>query len=67
MSMPTPLVTIIIPCRNEEDWIGPCLDSIIQNDYPKDRLEVLVVDGMSNDDTRSALQPFLEQHSFIRL
>ena len=65
--MPTPLVTIIVPCRNEEDWIGPCLDSIIQNDYPKDRLEVLVVDGMSNDDTRSALQPFLEQHSFIQL
>jgi glycosyltransferase involved in cell wall biosynthesis len=67
MSMPPPLVTIIIPCRNEEDWIGPCLDSIIQNDYPKDRLEVLVVDGMSSDDTRAALQPFLEQHSFIRL
>ena len=67
MSMPVPLVTIVIPCRNEEDWIGPCLDSILQNDYPKDRLDVLVIDGMSNDGTRSALQPFLEQHSSIRL
>ncbi len=65
--MPAPLVTIIIPCRNEEDSIGPCLDSILQNDYPKDCLEVLVVDGMSNDDTRSVLQPFLERHSAIRL
>jgi glycosyltransferase involved in cell wall biosynthesis len=67
MSMPVPLVTIVIPCRNEQDWIGLCLDSVLQNDYAKERLEVLVVDGMSTDDTRSALQPYLEQHSFIRL
>jgi glycosyltransferase involved in cell wall biosynthesis len=67
MSMPVPLVTIVIPCRNEQDWIGSCLDSIIRNDYPKDRLEVLIVDGMSTDDTRAAIQPFLKEHIFIRL
>ncbi len=67
MSLPVPFVSVIIPCRNEEDAIGPCLDSILQNDYPKDRLQVLVVDGMSSDDTRSALKPYLEQYSFIRL
>ena len=42
-------VTVIIPCRNEQKYIGKCLDSIIANDYPKVRLEVLVVDGMSED------------------
>ena len=47
-----PFTSIIIPCRNEERFIGNCLDSIIANDYPKERLEVLAVDGMSEDGTR---------------
>jgi len=38
-------VSIIIPCRNEEKFIGKCLDSIIEQDYPRGNLEVLVVDG----------------------
>lgn len=42
-----PFVSIIIPCRNEENFIGKCLTSIITQDHPKDKLEVLVVDGMS--------------------
>ena len=46
-----PLVTVILPCRNEEKFIAGCLDSITSSDYPKDRLEVLVVDGMSEDGT----------------
>jgi cellulose synthase/poly-beta-1,6-N-acetylglucosamine synthase-like glycosyltransferase len=32
-------ITIIIPCRNEEKFIRGCLDSVINNDYPKDKLE----------------------------
>ncbi len=67
MSKATPLVTVIVPCRNEEDWIGSCLKSIIKNDYPKDQLEIVVVDGMSTDETRSAMQPFLQQYPYIRL
>jgi len=42
-------VSVIIPARNEESFIGKCLDSVIAQDYPKDKLEVLVVDGMSED------------------
>ncbi len=42
-------VTVVVPMRNEERRIGPCLDSILANDFPKDRLEILVVDGMSSD------------------
>ena len=42
-------VSIIIPCRNEERHIGKCLDSIIANDYPKDKLQVLIIDGNSAD------------------
>jgi glycosyltransferase involved in cell wall biosynthesis len=62
-----PFVSIIMPCRNEERFIGMCLDSIIANDYPKDRLEVLVVDGMSEDQTRAIVEKYAKKHSFINL
>lgn len=44
----SPIVSIIIPCRNEERFIGKCLDFIITQDYLRYKLEILVVDGMSN-------------------
>jgi len=43
----SPFISIIIPCRNEEKYIGKCLDSIIAQDYPKEKLKVLLVDGRS--------------------
>jgi len=51
-----PLVSIIIPCRNEEKFIGKCLESILNQDYPKEKTEVLVVDGMSEDKTREIIR-----------
>jgi len=62
-----PMVSVIIPCRNEEMFIGQCLESIIRNDYPKDRLEILVVDGMSDDGTRAILESYAQNYSFISL
>ncbi len=60
-------ISIIIPCRNEKKFIGNCLDSIINNDYSKDSIEVLVVDGMSEDGTRVVLKEFAEKYTFIKL
>ena len=62
-----PFVTAIIPCRNEEKHIGPCLESIIGNDYPKGRLEVLVVDGLSDDSSRQIAQRYAAEYAFIRI
>lgn len=62
-----PKVSIIIPCRNEEKFIDRCLDSIIANDYPKEELEVLVVDGMSEDRTKEIVNKYAERFSFIKL
>jgi glycosyltransferase involved in cell wall biosynthesis len=62
-----PLVSTIIHCRNEERFIGKCLDSIISQDYPKDKLEVLVVDGMSEDGTRGIANEYAQKYPFIKL
>ena len=62
-----PFVSIIIPCRNEERFIGLCLDSVLANDYPLDRLEVLVVDGMSEDGTRRIVEDYALRSACIRL
>lgn len=47
--MNVPFVSVIIPMRNEEAWIDRCLGSVLAQDYPHDRMEVLVADGMSTD------------------
>lgn len=60
-------VTIIIPCRNEKDYIAGVLDSILANDFPKENLEVIVSDGMSEDGTRSVVQEYANRWLFIRL
>ncbi len=62
-----PLVSVIVPCRNEAPFLGVCLDSIVTGDYPKDRLEILVVDGMSEDGTRAIAQDYAHRHPFVRV
>lgn len=44
-----PTVTIIVPMRNEEAFIETCLATLRAQDYPADRLEILVMDGESTD------------------
>ena len=62
-----PLVSVIVPSRNEAHRIGPCLESILGNDYPSDRLEILVVDGMSDDGTRTVVESFGARFPQLRL
>jgi succinoglycan biosynthesis protein ExoA len=63
---PWPMVSIIIPCRNEARFISSCLESILSNGFPLDRLEILVVDGMSHDGTREIIQEYAKRHGLIR-
>src|SRR5215469_15357815 len=62
-----PFVTVVVPCLNEEKYISRCLDSILANDYPKERMEVLVVDALSEDKTREIVKGYAERYPFIRL
>ncbi len=50
-----PFVTLAIPCFNEERHIGALVEDILAQDYPADRIEVLIGDGMSSDRTREIL------------
>jgi glycosyltransferase involved in cell wall biosynthesis len=61
------MVSVVIPIRDEVAHISACLESVVTQDYPKALTEVLVVDGMSRDASRSVVQRFMEQYPFIRL
>jgi glycosyltransferase involved in cell wall biosynthesis len=58
-------VAIVIPCRNEEKYIGLCLDSILGQDYPQDLLEVYVCDGKSTDKTIEIVHAYAAKHTNI--
>lgn len=54
-----PLVSVVIPCRNEEKYIKRCLDSILSQDYSK--IEIITVDGLSEDKTKEILTEYQKQ------
>jgi glycosyltransferase involved in cell wall biosynthesis len=59
--MNLPFVSVIIPCRNEKLFISECLRSVAAQDYPQNNIEVLVVDGMSDDGTREIIENYVEK------
>jgi glycosyltransferase involved in cell wall biosynthesis len=67
MEKELPFVSAIVPCLNEERFISACLDSIIANDYPKDRMEILVVDGGSSDKTKDIIKIYASKNSYLKL
>ena len=61
------LVSVIIPCRNEEKFIGKCLDSVLAQNYSKDKLEILIIDGMSEDGTKEIISEYIKKYPLVRL
>lgn len=53
-----PTVSIIVPVKNREATIGELLDSLIRLDYPKDKMEIVIVDGKSTDRTREIVAKY---------
>ncbi|MGC1460908.1 MAG: glycosyltransferase family 2 protein [Terracidiphilus sp.] len=62
-----PSVSMVVVCLNEAKWIEQCLDSVLGNDYPADRFEILVVDGDSDDGTQEVLRQYADRCSRIRV
>jgi len=61
------MISVICPIYNEESRIEACIQSIVNQDYPHDEMEVLFVDGMSTDRTRDIVLEYSRQYPFIRL
>jgi len=59
----TPKVSIILPARNEENFIGNCLDSLIKQDYQN--YEIIVIDDSSDDSTWKIISEYAKMNSNI--
>lgn len=64
---PTARVAIVIPCYNEEKYIARCLESLLANDYPRELLDIVVLDGMSGDGTRKIVAEYAAKYPHIRM
>ncbi len=56
----TPGVSVVIPCFNEETWIHKTIISCLNQDYPVDKLEVIVVDDCSNDNSVEKIEEIIK-------
>jgi len=59
--------TVIIPARNEAANIKACVDSILEQDYPTDAFEIIVIDDFSEDDTAFIVNALSQQYPQVRL
>ena len=57
-----PTITLVIPTYNEGAVIERKLDNVLELDYPRDKLLIIVVDSGSTDDTRSIVRKFASEH-----
>jgi succinoglycan biosynthesis protein ExoA len=62
-----PHVSIIVPCYNEQATIGQLLHAVLQQSYPRARMEVVIADGISEDGTRAAIAAFQGEHPDLAL
>lgn len=58
MSEKTPFISVVMPIYNEEKYISQCIESLLKQDYPKDKMEWIFVDGCSTDNTVSILNDY---------
>lgn len=61
------LISIICPIYNEVHFIEKCIESILCQDYPKDSLELLLVDGGSTDSTRDIIETYTRKYAWIKM
>ncbi|WP_375103855.1 glycosyltransferase [Paenibacillus sp. RS8] len=57
------IVSIVVPIRNEEQYIEKCIQSILSQDYSLEKIEVIFVDGLSQDKTQEIVNGYVEKYS----
>lgn len=61
------LVSIIIPCFNEQKTIGTLLYSLLEQTYPREKMEVIIADGLSTDNTMQEIKKFQEENPSLKV
>jgi succinoglycan biosynthesis protein ExoA len=67
MTQRNPAISVVIPCRNEREYIEPCVRSMLGQLPPPDGFEIIVADGMSDDGTRDILNRIGREDSRLRI
>jgi cellulose synthase/poly-beta-1,6-N-acetylglucosamine synthase-like glycosyltransferase len=62
----TPTVSVVVAAMNEEANIGGCIESLLKLDYPKDKLEVLLVNDRSTDRTKEIMLGYCSNNSVLK-
>jgi len=62
-----PLVSVVMPVYNEAGFIARNLEAVLAQDYPREKLEILVADGMSDDGTRDIVRKFVDDTAHARV
>lgn len=57
-----PLVSVIVPCYNEQATIRLLLAALYQQNFPRQETEVVIADGLSTDGTRQEIDAFQKDH-----
>jgi glycosyltransferase involved in cell wall biosynthesis len=61
------MLSVIIPCRNERKHIETCVRSILGQERPQGGIEIIIVDGLSDDGTRKVLESLAKEHPELRV
>ena len=62
-----PFVSVIVAAHNEAKNIAVCLDSLLNQDYPEEKMEIIIVDDRSVDDTALILEKYDQNHKLLRV
>ncbi len=62
-----PIVSVIVPCYNEQATIRMLLEALYQQIYPRHEMEVIIADGLSTDRTRLVITEFQKDHPDLRI
>lgn len=60
-------VSVIIPCYNDERYIGQCLDSVVHQERANELLEVVVINDGSTDGSSDIIKSYCERYPYVRM
>lgn len=62
-----PFITVVMPVRNEEQFIEETINQVLSQEYPKEKFEIIVADGLSTDRTPEIVKKISETNPNVRL